>query len=185
MRAHLRGLHDDIAARYPERPHTIFLTPTGTPFTEASAQRLAREDRLLFICGHYEGIDERAYALADSCFSIGDYVLTSGELASMVIIDAVVRLLPGVLGDDASAVDESFHDNLLEYPQYTRPAEFRGMSVPDVLRSGDHAKVDRWRREQSLARTASRRPDLLDEATLSPADRAFLESLRAPGDPRA
>lgn len=167
------------------RPHTVFLAPHGEPFDDAIACELAREERLLFVCGHYEGIDERAYALADSCFSIGDYVLTSGELASMVIIDAVVRLLPGVLGDDASAVDESFHDNLLEYPQYTRPAEFRGMSVPDVLRSGDHAKVDRWRREQSLARTASRRPDLLDEATLSPADHAFLESLRAPGDPRA
>lgn len=177
--------YDDIASRCPERPHTIFLTPTGTPFTEAHAQELAREDRLLFICGHYEGIDERAYTLADSCFSIGDYVLTSGELASMVIIDAVVRLLPGVLGDDASAVDESFHGNLLEYPQYTRPAEFRGMAVPDVLLSGDHAKVDRWRREQSLARTAVRRPDLLDAAELTPADRAFLESFRAPGEPRA
>lgn len=177
--------YDDIAARFPQRPHTVFLAPTGTPFTEAHAQCLACEDRLLFVCGHYEGIDERAYTLADSCFSIGDYVLTSGELASMVIIDAVVRLLPGVLGDDASAVDESFHDNLLEYPQYTRPAEYRGMAVPDVLRSGDHAKVDRWRREQSLARTAARRPDLLEDACLDSADRAFLDSLRAPRDPRA
>lgn len=111
---------------------------------------LAQQDHLFFICGHYEGIDERAYSLADKVISLGDYVLTSGELASMVVIDAVVRRIDGVLGDEGSAVDESFYDGLLEYPQYTRPASYRGMEVPDILLSGHHAKIAQWRREQSL-----------------------------------
>ena len=156
--------YDDIAAAGGPKPHTIFLAPVGKPFKQEDAQRLAREERLLFICGHYEGIDERAYALADERLSLGDYVLTSGELASMVVIDAVVRLLPGVLGDEASARDESFSassEGLLEYPHYTRPAFFRGMEVPPVLLCGDHAKVAQWRREQALERTRALRPDLL------------------------
>ena len=128
------------------------------------------------MCGHYEGIDERAYALADRVISLGDYVLTSGELASMVVIDAVVRKLPGVLGAAEGAADESFADGLLEYPQYTRPASFRGMDVPAVLLSGDHGAVARWRREAALERTARLRPDLLEKAGLSPADREFLKS---------
>ncbi len=155
-------------------PCTIFLAPHGRPFDDALACELAREERLLFVCGHYEGIDERAYALADRTVSLGDYVLTSGELASMVVIDAVVRKLPGVLGAPTGAQGESFADGLLEYPQYTRPATFRGRDVPAVLLSGDHGAVARWRREQSLERTARLRPDLLDAADLSDADRRFL-----------
>lgn len=167
--------YDSIAAS--SKPHTVFLAPQGERFDDALACELAREDHLLFICGHYEGIDERAYTLADRVISLGDYVLTSGELASMVVIDAVVRKLPGVLGAAEGAADESFADGLLEYPQYTRPAEFRGMEVPAVLRSGDHGAVARWRREQSLERTARLRPDLLEGVALSPAEREFLQTL--------
>ncbi len=159
------------------RPCTIFLSPTGRPFDDKLACELAQEERLLFICGHYEGIDERAYTLADRTISLGDYVLTSGELASMVVIDAVVRKLPGVLGAETGALGESFADGLLEYPQYTRPASFRNMEVPPVLLSGNHAAVARWRREMSLERTARLRPDLLDSVELDAADRKFLESL--------
>lgn len=176
---------DELAAQAP-KPHVVFLAPQGERFDDAMATRLAREERLLFVCGHYEGIDERAYTLADSVVSIGDYVLTSGELAAMVIIDAVVRKLPGVLGAEQGAVDESFNGSLLEYPQYTRPAEFRGMEVPAVLLSGDHGAVDVWRRQQSLERTARLRPDLLQGAELDENDVAFLntlEPLEPNGDP--
>lgn len=159
------------------RPHTVFLAPHGEPFDDAIACELAREERLLFVCGHYEGIDERAYALADRVISLGDYVLTSGELASMVVIDAAVRKLPGVLGAETGALGESFADGLLEYPQYTRPATFRGMDVPPVLLSGNHAAVDAWRRAMSLERTARLRPDLLDAVRLSETDRAYLKEL--------
>ena len=144
---------------------------------DAVACELSREERLLFVCGHYEGIDERAYALADRVISLGDYVLTSGELASMVVIDAAVRKLPGVLGAETGALGESFADGLLEYPQYTRPATFRGMDVPPVLLSGNHAAVDAWRRAMSLERTARLRPDLLDAVRLSETDRAYLKEL--------
>ena len=170
---------DDIA-KGPEgaaRPCTVFLAPQGERFSDALACELSREERLLFVCGHYEGIDERAYRLADRVISLGDYVLTSGELASMVVIDAVVRKLPGVLGAATGAQGESFADGLLEYPQYTRPASFQGMDVPEVLLSGNHAQIARWRREQSLARTAESRPDLLESAELTEADRKFLRSL--------
>lgn len=169
--------HDDLCARASGKPYTVFLAPVGERFDQGVALELAAHEHLLFVCGHYEGIDERAYVLADRCLSIGDYVLTGGELASMVVIDAVVRTLPGVLGDEGSAVDESFYDGLLEYPQYTRPAEYRGMGVPGVLTSGNHAAIDAWRREQSLLRTARLRPDLLEAANLSPDDRAFLKTL--------
>ena len=162
-------------------PKIVFLAPQGRTFDDGYATELAAEDHLLFICGHYEGIDERVYTLADHVISLGDYVLTSGELASMVVIDAVVRKLPGVLGAAEGPIDESFTSGLLEYPQYTRPANFRGMEVPSVLLSGNHGAVARWRREQSLARTAESRPDLLAafEAAghLTKADRAFLDSL--------
>ena len=162
------------------RPTVVFLAPQGRRFDDALASELAAEERLLFVCGHYEGIDERVYTLADHVISLGDYVLTSGELASMVVIDAVVRKIPGVLGAQEGPIDESFTSGLLEYPQYTRPASFRGMEVPPVLLSGNHAAVARWRREQSLARTAESRPDLLAafEAAghLTKADRAFLDS---------
>ena len=163
------------------KPHVIFLAPGGRRFDDALACELATQERLLFICGHYEGIDERAYALADTVISLGDYVLTSGELASMVVIDAVVRKLPGVLGAPDGAADESFADGLLEYPQYTRPASFRGQEVPPILLSGNHAAIARWRRQESLRRTALLRPDLLDTAPLAPEDREFLKSLQTDG----
>lgn len=158
-------------------PLVIFFTPTGRTFDQQLAAELSHEKRLLMVCGHYEGIDERAYALADCCVSLGDFVLTGGELAAMVVTDAVVRLLPGVLGDEASAVDESFADGLLEYPQYTRPAVYRGREVPPVLLSGDHGKVDAWRRRQAIERTAALRPDLISDAELTQEERAFAESL--------
>ena len=162
-------------------PQIVFLAPQGRPFDDAYADKLAAADHLLFICGHYEGIDERVYTLADHVISLGDYVLTSGELASMVVIDAAVRKLPGVLGAAEGPVDESFTSGLLEYPQYTRPADFRGMAVPEVLTSGNHAAIARWRREQSLARTAAARPDLIAAAEaagrLTPADQKFLKLL--------
>lgn len=162
-------------------PQIVFLAPQGRPFDDAYADKLAAVDHLLFICGHYEGIDERVYTLADHVISLGDYVLTSGELASMVVIDAAVRKLPGVLGAAEGPVDESFTSGLLEYPQYTRPADFRGMRVPEVLTSGNHAAIARWRREQSLARTAVARPDLIAAAEaagrLTPADQKFLKLL--------
>jgi len=170
--------YDDLVAQSGgEKPYTIFLSPTGESFSESIAQDLSNQKSLLFICGHYEGIDERAYTLADRCISLGDYVLTSGELASLVVIDAVVRKIDGVLGDKMSAVDESFHQGLLEYPQYTRPASFRGMDVPDVLLSGNHALIRQWRREQSLLRTFENRPDLLEKAALAKDDFEFLEAL--------
>ena len=146
-----------------EKTRVILTSPAGRPFRQEIARELAGEDHLLLICGSYEGFDERVRErLADDEISIGDYVLTNGALPAMVIIDAVTRLLPGVLGDDESSVDESFSESLLEYPQYTRPAEFRGMSVPEVLLSGDHAAIERWRREQACKRTGQRRPDLLE-----------------------
>jgi tRNA (guanine37-N1)-methyltransferase len=142
----------------------ILTSPQGEPFKQGIAGELARERHLIFICGHYEGVDERVkLALVDRELSIGDYVLTSGNLPAMVMIDALVRLLPGVLGCDESSVSESFSDGLLEYPQYTRPAEFRGMKVPEVLLSGNHAKIAEWRRQQAELRTRERRPDLLKD----------------------
>ena len=166
---------DELYARAGKKPYTIFLSPTGETLSDALTVELAQKDHLFFVCGHYEGIDERAYALADKVISIGDYVLTSGELASMVVIDAVVRRIEGVLGDEGSAVDESFYDGLLEYPQYTRPALYRGMAVPEVLLSGHHGHIEQWRREQSLLRTKRLRPDLLAAANLSEADRSLLD----------
>src|SRR3989441_6459423 len=142
----------------------ILLTPAGRLFNQAIARELARQEHLLLVCGSYEGFDERVReALADDELSIGDYVLTNGALPAMVIIDAVTRLLPGALGDDQSAHDESFSCGLLEYPQYTRPAEFRGMKVPEVLLSGNHAEIEKWRLEQAKHRTKERRRDLLEQ----------------------
>lgn len=145
-----------------EKTRVILLSPDGRKFNQALAQELARQEDLLFVTGHYEGFDERVRAtLADDELSIGDYVLTNGALPVMVVIDALTRLIPGVLGDDESSQDESFSHGLLEYPQYTRPAEFRGMKVPDVLVSGHHAEIEKWRREQAKSRTKERRPDLM------------------------
>ena len=145
-----------------EQTHVVLLTPSGRLFHQGLARELAGRDHVLLISGSYEGVDERVrQALADDELSIGDYVLTNGALPAMVVIDAVTRLLPGVLGDDESALDESFSHGLLEYPQYTRPAEFRDMKVPEILFSGHHAEIARWRQEQARLRTAERRPDLI------------------------
>jgi len=144
-----------------EKATKILLTPQGRPFDQAEAIRLSICDHLVMVCGHYEGFDERIRSLVDLEISIGDYVLTGGEIAAMAIADSVIRLLPGVLGSPDSAPHDSFYDGLLEYPQYTRPVEYEGMRVPDVLLSGNHAEIEKWRREQSLKRTMERRPDLL------------------------
>jgi tRNA (guanine37-N1)-methyltransferase len=146
-----------------ETTRVVLMSPSGRKFDQAIACELAQQEHLLLVTGHYEGFDERIReALADDELSIGDYVLTNGALPAMVVIDAVARLLPGVLGDDASSSEESFSHGLLEYPQYTRPAEFRGMKVPEVLVSGNHAEIARWRAEQARLRTKGRRPDLME-----------------------
>jgi tRNA (guanine37-N1)-methyltransferase len=160
------------------RPPIVLLTPQGRLFTQSVARELAEQDWIVLICGRYEGVDERVRQyLATDEISIGDYVLTGGELPALVMIDAVTRLLPGVLGDPGATMDDSHADGLLEYPHYTRPADFQGHAVPDVLVSGHHAEVARWRREQSLRRTWERRPDLLTQAKLVQADREFLARL--------
>ena len=146
-----------------ETTQVVMLSPQGQPFRQSKARELAGHEHLLMLCGAYEGFDERVRSLVNHELSIGDYVLTNGALPAMVVIDAVTRLLPGVLGDDSSSAEESFSENLLEYPQYTRPADFRGMKVPEVLLSGDHGAVEEWRQEQAVERTAQRRPDLLNE----------------------
>ncbi len=149
-----------------ETTKVILLSPSGRKFDQQIARELSRQKELLLVTGHYEGFDERVrLALADDELSIGDYVLTNGALPAMVVIDAVTRLLPGVLGDDDSSRDESFSHGLLEYPQYTRPAEFRGMKAPDVLISGNHAEIEKWRRQQAAERTKERRPDLIKPET--------------------
>jgi len=170
---------EEVLGTAPECP-VILLTPQGRLFTQKLAYELSLEPRLALICGRYEGIDERVrqHLVADE-ISIGDYVLTGGELPALVLIDAITRLLPGVLGDPDGAWDDSHASGLLEYPHYTRPAEFRGWSVPDVLLSGDHARIARWRREQALLRTWQRRPDLLLTAQLTEADRRYLSKLNS------
>ena len=168
----------DLCDRIGKKPRVIYLTPQGTVFSQKIAEELAAEEELVFLCGHYEGVDERALELvATDYLSIGDYVLTGGELPAMVMIDCISRLVPGVLNNDVSAEFESFHDNLLEYPQYTRPEEYKGLRVPEVLLSGHHKNIDTWRREQSIKRTYERRPDLLKDAALSKKEQEYLESL--------
>lgn len=169
---------DDIEKDGPT-PHVVAFTPAGEPFTQECALDLLAQERIVFLCGRYEGLDERIMTRVDREVSLGDYVLTGGELAAMVVMDAVIRLIPGVLGDDGSAWDESFSEGLLEYSQYTRPAEYRGLEVPPTLLSGDHAAIARWRRRDALRRTALRRPDLLAGATLTDEERAFISSIRA------
>ncbi len=160
----------------------ILLTPQGRLFNQQIAAELARHPNLILVCGHYEGVDERiAEHLATDLLSIGDYVLSGGELPALVVADAVVRLVPGVLGSPLSPLEESHTASLLEYPQYTRPPVFRGWAVPDVLLSGNHAEIAKWRRAQSIARTARRRPDLLAEANLSSTERESADRLRPPG----
>ncbi len=157
----------------------ILLTPQGRLFSQQIAQELSRYNQMILICGHYEGVDERVREhLVTDEISIGDYVLSGGELAAMVVVDAMVRLLPGVLGSEASRLHDSHVDGLLEYPQYTRPATYQGWSVPPVLLSGNHAQITRWRREQSIQRTLERRPELLDKVSLSLAERQLADRLR-------
>jgi tRNA (guanine37-N1)-methyltransferase len=153
---------EHICSGLNKQPKTIYLTPWGKKFDQNAAKELAKEEDLIFICGHYEGIDERALEIIKPDFyTIGDYVLTGGELPAMVMMDTISRLVPGVLNNEDSAVYESFNDNLLEHPQYTRPEEYRGMKVPEVLLSGHHANVEKWKKEQSVERTKKYRPDLL------------------------
>lgn len=170
--------YESVIEKTGRKPRVVYLTPQGKVFNQSMAEEFAKEEDLVFLCGHYEGIDERVLEMiVTDNVSIGDYVLTGGELPSMVMIDAISRLVPGVLNNDVSAEFESFNDNLLEYPQYTRPAEFMGKEVPPVLLSGNHANVDKWRREKSLERTLERRPDLLKNANLSKEDKKYLRGL--------
>ena len=164
-----------------KRPQSriLLMSPQGKTFQQGDAERFSREPGLIFVCGRYEGYDERVRALADEEVSLGDFVLTGGELAAATILDATARLVPGVLGAAGSALDDSFSDGLLEYPQYTRPAEFNGMRVPDILASGNHQAIATWRRHEQLKRTLERRPELLETAPLSKADRLYLQELRA------
>ncbi len=169
-----------LADRTPEEgtPAVVLMTPQGVPLKQAGAGALAQFSRLLIICGHYEGVDERVREhLVTHEISIGDYVLSGGELPALVLCDTVVRLIPGVLGSDESALSDSHSGGLLEYPQYTRPPEFRGWKVPEILLSGHHARIEKWRREQSLRRTLERRPELLADAALTPADKKLLAKL--------
>lgn len=171
--------YEALCGRIGRKPRLIYMTPQGRVFNQTIAQELAKEEDLVFLCGHYEGIDERALELvATDYLSVGDYVLTGGELPAMVMIDCISRLVPGVLNNDASAEEESFHDSLLEYPQYTRPEVFRGMEVPEVLLSGHHKNIEEWRRQQSIRRTLERRPDLLKQAGLTMKEVKYLDSLR-------
>ncbi|PWA13484.1 tRNA (guanosine(37)-N1)-methyltransferase TrmD [Pueribacillus theae] len=161
------------------KPRILLMCPQGEPFTQKKAEELSEEKHLIFICGHYEGYDERIRThLATDELSIGDFILTGGELASMVIIDSVARLIPGVLGNQASHQQDSYSTGLLEHPHYTRPQDFRGMKVPEVLLSGDHKKIGEWRRKESLRRTIERRPDLLKENLLTEEDKLFLSKLK-------
>lgn len=156
--------YESIAAGCAKRPRVVYMTPQGHTFNQRMAEEFSKEEELVILCGHYEGIDERALELIVTDYvSIGDYVLTGGELAAMVVIDSVSRLVPGVLNNEESAQTESFADNLLEYPQYTRPAEYKGLKVPEVLLSGHHANIEQWRYEKSLERTKKYRPDLYEK----------------------
>lgn len=172
---------DAVTDESPVRPRRIVMSPRGKTLSTELARELAQEERLLILAGHYEGIDERVMDLMDDEISIGDYILTGGELPAMVLIDCISRFIPGVLGSAESAEDESFSAGLLEYPQYTRPAEYRGMTVPEVLLNGNHAEIQKWRRQQALLKTKQNRPDLLEKAELTKKDLEFLASISAEG----
>ena len=172
------GAYRSVAEKAKSKPRVIYLSPQGQTFSQSMAEEFAQEEELIFLCGHYEGIDERVLEeIVTDYVSIGDYVLTGGELPAMVMIDAVSRLIPGVLHNDTSAEFESFQDNLLEYPQYTRPEEWHGKKVPEILLSGHHANIEKWRREQSVIRTAERRPDLLEKADLTQKEKELVNTL--------
>lgn len=170
------GAYEHVLSKAKSKPRVIYLSPQGQTFSQAMAEEFAKEEELVFLCGHYEGIDERVLEeIVTDYVSIGDYVLTGGELPAMVMIDAISRLVPGVLHNDVSAEFESFQDNLLEYPQYTRPEEWHGKKVPPVLLSGHHVNIEKWRREQSIIRTAERRPDLLEKAELTQKEKEMVK----------
>ena len=170
--------YESVVEKIGYAPRVLYMTPQGKVFNQGMAEEFAKEKDIVFLCGHYEGIDERVLEMiVTDNVSIGDYVLTGGELPSMVMIDAISRLVPGVLNNEVSAEFESFNDNLLEYPQYTRPAKFMEKDVPPILLSGDHRKVDRWRRNQSILRTMERRPDLMEKAKLDKEDRKFIRTM--------
>ena len=170
---------ESIARRIGRKPRTVYLTPQGNVFTQEMAREMAKEEDLVFLCGHYEGIDERVLEeIVTDYVSIGDYVLTGGELPAMVMMDTISRMVPGVLGNQESGETESFAGSLLEYPQYSRPEEWHGKKVPEVLMSGHHANVEKWRREQSIARTAKWRPDLLKKADLSNKEWNYVRQIR-------
>ena len=172
--------YEDLCRKIGKRPRVLYMTPQGQTFNQSIAEELAKEEDLVFLCGHYEGIDEGALELIVTDYlSVGDYVLTGGELPAMVMIDCISRLVPGVLNNDVSAEIESFHDNLLEYPQYTRPEVYEGKKVPEVLLSGHHKNIETWRRQQSIKRTLERRPDLLADANLSKKEKQYLAELLA------
>ncbi|MBE0575364.1 MAG: tRNA (guanosine(37)-N1)-methyltransferase TrmD [Desulfuromonadales bacterium] len=168
----------ELKAEHPQS-RVLLMSPQGKTFQQPDAERLSRESGLIFVCGRYEGFDERIRSLVDEEISLGDFVLTGGELAAAVVLDATARLVPGVLGSSGSAQTDSFSDGLLEYPQYTRPAEFNGMRVPEVLASGNHQAIATWRRHEQLRRTLQRRPELLETAPLTIQDRLYLEKLRS------
>lgn len=168
---------DSLRCQHPGAK-VLLMTPQGQSFNQAQAERLSGETGLILVCGRYEGFDERVRSYVDAEYSVGDFVLTGGELPAMVIIDAVARLLPGVLGSAGSAEADSFSDGLLEFPQYTRPVEYRGQCVPEILLSGNHAKIAEWRRRQQLQRTLLRRPDLLQKQQLTVQEQVVLQSLR-------
>ena len=170
--------YEALVEKIGKKPRVIYMTPQGQTFNQGIAEDLAKEEDLVFLCGHYEGVDERVLEMiATDYLSAGDYVLTGGELPAMMMIDCISRLVPGVLNNNVSAEFETFHDNLLEYPQYTRPEVFMGKKVPDILLSGHHANVEKWRREQSIIRTLKNRPELLEDAVLSKKDQKFLDEL--------
>jgi tRNA (guanine37-N1)-methyltransferase len=170
---------EDIKSVIGKKPYTILMSPQGKTFDQAKARELSAYENLMIICGHYEGIDERVTeALVDEELSIGDFILTGGEIAAMAVVDATCRLVPGVLKEDASHMVESFGDGLLEFPQYTRPPEFMGMGVPEVLLSGHHENIEQWKRYQSLKRTYEKRPELLDKAVLSKQDMKLLDKIK-------
>ena len=170
--------YEALVEKIGKKPRVIYMTPQGKTFNQNIAEDLAKEEDLVFLCGHYEGVDERVLEMiATDYLSAGDYVLTGGELPAMMMIDCISRLVPGVLNNNVSAEFETFHDNLLEYPQYTRPEVFMGKKVPDILLSGHHANVEKWRREQSIIRTLKNRPELLEDAVLSKKEQKFLDEL--------
>ena len=171
--------YQSIEEKIGYRPRVVYLTPQGSVFNQTMAKDFAKEKDLVFLCGHYEGIDERVLEeVVTDLVSIGDYVLTGGELPAMVMIDTISRLVPGVLHNDVSAEFESFQDNLLEYPQYSRPEEWRGKKVPPILLSGHHANIEKWRREQSILRTMERRPDLLKESNLTDKEKKWIRQVK-------